>query len=128
MYGIKSAVRRLDFAPDIKEMQVIDVKNGRLVFRPRPGKPVSLADLQKSVVKAGYQIERSRIAVRGVLTPDGKLRVPETGQVFLLTGKKKPGEPGKAPDAQVAVAGAWEVRQGEQTVLLDERGPGEGGS
>lgn len=128
MYGIKTAVRRLDFAPDIKEMQVIDVKNGRLVFRPRPGKPVSLADLQKSVVKAGYQIERSRIAVRGVLTPDGKLRVPETGQVFLLAGKKTPGEPGKAPDSPVAVAGAWEVRQGEQTVLLDERGPGEGGS
>jgi hypothetical protein len=125
VYGIKSAVRRLDFAPDIKEMQVIDVKNGRLVFRPRPGKPVSLADLQKSVVKAGYQIERSRIAVRGVLTADGKLRVPETGQVFLLAGKKKPDE---SPDAPVAVAGAWEVRQGEQTVLLDERGPGEGGS
>jgi hypothetical protein len=124
VYGIKAAVRRLDFAPDIKEMEVIDVKNGRLVFRPRPGKPVSLADLQKSVVKAGYQIERSRIAVRGVLTPDGKLRVPETGQVFLLAGKKKPGE---SPDASV-VAGAWEVRQGEQTVLLDERGPGEGGS
>ena len=125
MYGIKSAVRRLDFAPDIKEMQVIDVKNGRLVFRPRPGKPVSLADLQKSVVKAGYQIERSRIAVRGVLTADGKLRVPETGQVFLLAGRKKPDE---SPDGQAAVAGAWEVRQGEQTVLLDERGPGEGGS
>lgn len=123
MYGIKAAVRRLDFAPDIKEMQVIDVQNGRLVFRPRPGKPVSLADLQKSVVKAGYQIERSRIAVRGVLTPDGKLRVPETGQVFLLAGKKKPG-----PDSPATVAGAWEVRQGEQTVLLDERGPGEGGS
>jgi hypothetical protein len=124
VYGIKAAVRRLDFAPDIKEMQVIDVQNGRLVFRPRPGKPVSLADLQKSVVKAGYQIERARISVRGVLTSDGKLRVPETGQVFLLAGKKKPGE---APDVQVAVAGAWEVRQGEQAVLLDERGPGEGG-
>jgi hypothetical protein len=125
VYGIKAAVRRLDFAPDVKEMQVIDVKNGRLVFRPRPGKPVSLADLQKSVVKAGYQIERSRIAVRGVLTPDGRLRVPETGQVFVLAGKKKPDGP---PDSPVAVAGAWEVRQGEQTVLLDERGPGEGGS
>ena len=125
MYGIKAAVRRLDFAPDIKDMQVIDVQNGRLVFRPRPGKPVSLAALQKSVVKAGYQIERSRIAVRGVLTPEGALRVPETGQIFLLAGKKKPGGP---PDSPVAVAGAWEVRQGEQAVLLDERGPGEGGS
>jgi hypothetical protein len=125
VYGIKAAVRRLDFAPDVKEMQVIDVKNGRLVFRPRPGKPVSLADLQKSVTKAGYQIERSRIAVRGTLAPDGRLRVPETGQVFLLVGKRKLDEP-KAPDTSVTAAGAWEARQGEQTILLDERGPGEG--
>jgi hypothetical protein len=124
VYGIKAAVRRLDFAPDIKEMQVIDVQNGRLVFRPRPGKAVSLADLQKSVTKAGYQIERSRIAVRGVLTPEGKLRVLETGQVFLLNGKR---QPEKAPDSAFVAAGAWEVRQGEQAILLDERGPGEGG-
>jgi hypothetical protein len=123
VYGIKAAVRRLDFAPDIKEMQVIDVKNGRLVFRPRQDKPVSLADLQKSVTKAGYQIERSRIAVRGTLAPGNRLRVPETGQVFLLVGQRKPGEPA---DSSITAAGAWEVRQGEQAILLDEKGPGEG--
>jgi hypothetical protein len=125
VYGIKSAVRRLDFAPDIKDMQVIDVKKGRFVFRPRPGKPVSLADLQKSVTKAGYQIERARISVRGTLAPDGKLRVPETGQVFLLVGQRKPGE---SSGSSVTAAGAWEARQGEQEILLDEQGPGEGGS
>ena len=125
MYGIKSAVRRLDFAPDIKDMQVIDVKKGRFVFRPRPGKPVSLADLQKSVTKAGYQIERARISVRGTLVSDGKLRVPETGQVFLLVGQRGPGE---SPGSSVTAAGAWETRQGEQEILLDEQGPGEGGS
>ncbi len=76
MYGIKSAVRRLDFAPDIKDMQVIDVKKGRFVFRPRPGKPVSLADLQKSVTKAGYQIERARISVRGTLAPTASCASP----------------------------------------------------
>lgn len=126
MYGIKTAVRRLDFAPDVKDMQVIDVKSGRFVFRPKPGKPVSLADLQKSVTKAGYQIERSRIAVRGVPAGGGRLRVPETGQIFLLVGKQEPGGlPEKAPDSPVTVAGGWEVRQGEQAILLDERGSGE---
>jgi hypothetical protein len=124
VYGIKSAVRRLDFAPDVKNMQVIDVKKGRFVFRPRPDKPVSLADLQKSVTKAGYQIERSRIAVRGTLAPDGKLRVSETGQTFLLVGQRKPGG---SPGSPVTAAGAWEARQGEQAILLDEPGPGEGG-
>lgn len=117
-------MRRLDFAPDIKEMQVIDVKKGRLVFRPRPDKPVSLADLQKSVTKAGYQIERSRIAVRGTLAADGKLRVSGTGQAFLLVGQRKPGG---SPSSSVTAAGAWEARQGEQAILLDEPGPGEGG-
>jgi hypothetical protein len=124
VHGIKTAVRRLDFAPDVKDMRVIDIKSGRFVFRPRPGKPVSLADLQKSVTKAGYQIERSRIAVHGVLAPDGNLRVPETGQEFLLVGKRKPAG---APGSTVTAAGAWEARQGGQAILLDERGPGEGG-
>jgi len=125
VYGIKTAVRRLDFAPDVKDMQVIDVKSGRLVFRPRPDRPVSLADLQKSVTKAGYQIERSRIAVQGVLAPDGRLRVPGTGQEFLLVGQRKPGG---APGSNLTVAGAWEMRPEGQAILLDERGPGKGGS
>jgi len=124
VHGIKTAVRRLDFAPDVKDMRVIDIQSGRFVFRPLPGRPVSLSDLQKSVLKAGYQIERSRIAVHGVLASDGKLRVPETGQEFLLVGKRTPtGSPGST----VTAAGAWEVRQGGQAILLDERGPGEGG-
>ena len=129
MYGIKAAVRRLDFAPNPKEMQVTDVKTGRFVFRPRPGKPVSLADLQKSVTKAGYQIERSRIAVQGVLSRDGTVRVPGTGQVFRLAGGEKlRALQAKTPaGAPVSVAGAWELRQGQETVLVDEPGPAEGG-
>lgn len=127
MYGIKAAVRRLAFAPDVKQMQVTDVKNGRFVFRPKPGQPVSLPDLEKYVTKAGYQIERSRIAVRGVLTPEGALRVAETGQVFRLVG------PEKLRDLQargsagspVTASGAWETRQGGPAILLGEPGPGE---
>lgn len=52
MYGIKAAVRRLDFAPEAKDMEVIDVATGRFVFKPRPGKAVSLAALEKAITQA----------------------------------------------------------------------------
>ena len=89
MYGIKAAVRRLEFAPDPKEMEVKDITNGRFVFQPRPGKPVSLADLRKAVTKAGYEIEGTWVEVAGTLTQDGRLRVPETGQLFRLEGEER---------------------------------------
>ena len=127
MYGIKAAVRRLEFAPDPKEMKVIHIETGRFVFRPKQGRPVSLADLQESVTRAGYEIERSRIAVQGVLTEDGRLRVPETGQVFLLAGRKAGDLRAKsAAGSTVTAEGAWELQEGEQAILLDEAGPAEG--
>jgi len=120
VYGIKTAVRRLEFAPENKEMEVTDIATGRFVFRPRPGKAVSLADLRKSVVDAGYEIEGTRIEVTGSLTEDGRLRVPETGQVFRLEGEKKPQA---APDGKVTVAGAWLAMDGEEAVRLEDRKP-----
>ena len=56
-------MRRLEFAPDPREMEVKDIANGRFVFRPRPGKPVSLADLKSAVTKAGYTIEGTWVEV-----------------------------------------------------------------
>lgn len=122
MYGIKAAVSRLDFAPEAKDMEVIDVTTGRFVFKPRPGKAVSLAALEKAVTQAGYEIEKTRIEVTGKLTEDGRLRVPETGQVFRLTGKE---HPQKASENPVTVAGGWKAEGGEQVVLLDEPRTGE---
>lgn len=123
MYGIKAAVRRLEFAPGPKEMEVVDVEKGRLVFRPVPGKPVSLADLRRLVTKAGYEIEQSRLAVEGIRLGDDRLRVPETGQVFRLVGPEALRELGTPnPDAPVRVEGVWDVEGEEQVLRLEPSG------
>ena len=110
-------MRRLEFAPAPKDMEVTDIENGRFVFRPRPDKPVSLADLRRMVTKAGYAIEGTWIEVSGALIPDGRLRVPETGEVFRLEGKL----PEKADAAgRVTAAGTWKVTDREETILIEE--------
>ena len=123
MYGIKAAVRRLEFAPDPKDMRVTDIKTGRFVFRPRPGKPVSLEQLEKAVTKAGYQIEKTRIEVTGTLAGQGGLRVPVTGQVFRLMGEQALRRLPK--EGRVTVAGGWKREGGAEALLLDEPGPEE---
>ncbi|HSK75236.1 MAG TPA: hypothetical protein VLQ45_02165 [Thermoanaerobaculia bacterium] len=123
MYGIKAAVRRLDFAPEAKDMEVIDVTTGRFVFKPRPGKTVSLAALEKAITQAGYEIEKTRIEVRGQRTDGDRLRVPETGQVFRLAGEKQ--LPAEASGGLVTVAGGWRAEGDEQIVQLDEPRTGE---
>lgn len=125
MYGIKAAVRRLDIAPDLKEMEVTDITNGRFVFKPRPGKRVSLEDLRKAISKAGYEIEETRIEVAGILTSNG-LRVPETDQVFLLEGAELLRQlREKAGAGQVTAAGSWRVEDRQETIVLEEpRVPG----
>jgi hypothetical protein len=121
VYGIKAAVRRLEFAPDPKDMEVTDITSGRFVFSPRPGKPVSLADLRKAITKAGYEIEGTRIEVVGALTDDGRLRVPETGQIFRLEGEEQVRKLREQAGAgRATVAGAWEVVNQEEAVLLEE--------
>ena len=122
MYGIKAAVRRLDYAPDPKDMEVTDIATGRFVFRPRPGKPVSLADLRKTVKKAGYEIEGTWIEVSGTLAPDGRLLVPETGQAFRLEGADRLRALRETADSagRVTAAGSWKVTDGQETILLAE--------
>ena len=122
MYGIKAAVRRLEFAPDPKDMEVTDITTGRFVFRPRANKPVSLADLRKAITKAGYEIEGTRIEISGSLMPDGRLRVPETGQVFRLEGERRLGElrSQASPESRVTTQGAWKTQDREEIVALEE--------
>lgn len=120
MHGIKTAVRRLEFAPKNKEMEVTDIATGRFVFRPRPDRPVSLEKLRKEIKNAGYEIAGTRIEVAGALTGDGRLRVPDTGQVFRLEGGA--GLRGKpAPDGSVTVTGVWTAKDGEEVVRLENR-------
>jgi hypothetical protein len=118
-------VRRLEFAPKAAEMEVTDITTGRFVFRPRPDKPVSLSRLRKEIENSGYEIEGTRIEVTGALTPEGRLRVPNTGQVFRLEGDAELRElRGKAsPDGQVTVTGAWTTQDGEEVVRLGEPKP-----
>jgi hypothetical protein len=125
VYGIKAAVRRLDFAPDTKDMEVTDIESGRFVFTPRPGKPVSLTDLRTAVTKAGYEIEGTWVEVSGMLTQDGRLRVPETGQVFRLEGEERLRALREKADAagRVTAAGSWKVTDGQETILLEEPRP-----
>lgn len=109
-------MRRLELAPDPKDMEVTDIENGRFVFPPRPDQPVSLEKLRQVVIDAGYEIEGTHIEVAGTLTPEGKLRVPETGQVFRLEGEKVQSQ---AADVPVSVAGVWEV-QGQEEIIVVE--------
>jgi hypothetical protein len=128
VYGIKTAVRRLEFAPPKStEMEVTDITTGRFVFRPRPDKPVSLKDLQKAVTKAGYAIEGTWIKVAGRRTPDG-VQVPETGQVFHLEGLEglegKDGPPKEEAEAgPVTAAGVWKVEGGREIIVPAEPRP-----
>ena len=115
-------MRRLEFAPDPKDMEVTDITTGRFVFRPRTDKPVSLADLRKAIAKAGYEIEGTRIEVSGSLTPEGRLRVPETGQVFRLDGERELGElrSKASPEGRVTAQGVWKNQEREEIVALEE--------
>lgn len=103
-------------------MEVTDVENGRFVFPPRPGKPVSLSGLETAITKAGYAIEGARIEVSGTLTPEGRLRVPETGQVFRLEGEERLRKlREKTPEGgTVTVSGAWKVVDQQEVLTLEE--------
>lgn len=114
-------MRRLEFAPDLEAMEVTDVENGRFVFPPRPGKPVSRSGLETVIAKAGYEIESTRIEVAGTLTPEGRLRVPETGQVFRLEGEERLRKLKEVADAgKVTVYGTWKVVDQQEVVVLEE--------
>ena len=57
-------MRRLEFAPAPKDMEVTDIENGRFVFRPRPDKPVSLAGHVAFVIRSSDRFpKRSSVAV-----------------------------------------------------------------
>lgn len=113
-------MRRLEFAPELEKMEVTDIESGRFVFPPRADQPVGLEDLRKAVIKAGYEIEGTRIEVAGILTADGKLRVPETGQIFRLEGEERlRGLQGQSAGGQVTAAGVWKAQDGEEVIVLE---------
>jgi hypothetical protein len=118
VYNVKTAVSRLSFAPRAKDMQVTDVKTGHFVFVPKPDRPVSREELERSVTRAGYQIEDIWIEVRGAVASGG-LQASGTGQTFALAGAKA-GEL-KAPPAgaPLVVRGRWRPGPGGGTIEVD---------
>ena len=99
MYNIQKAVSRLDYAPNLKEIEVIDFKKGLGVFTPKPDKPVSFAALKESLKKAGYKLAAADITVAGTLTKDEQgwaIVVQQSGQRLALEG----------PNVDQALAGA----------------------
>ena len=99
MYNIQKAVSRLDYAPKLKEIQVIDFKKGLGVFTPKPDKPVSFAALKETLKKAGYKLAAADITVVGTLARDEKgwaIVVQSSQQRFVLDG----------PNVEQALAGA----------------------
>jgi len=81
-------VSRLDYAPKLKEIKIIDIKKGIGVFTPKPEKAVSFAGLKESLKKAGYTLASAEITVVGKLEREDKAVFLKTGsgQRFALEG------------------------------------------
>ena len=89
MYNIQKAVSRLDYAPKLKEIELIDIRKGLGVFVPKPDKPVSFAALKATLKSAGYVLDAADISVAGTLSREGAqwvITVKPSGQEFLLEG------------------------------------------
>lgn len=97
MFNIQKAVSRLDYAPKLKEIKVIDIKKGIGVFVPKPDKPVSFAALKETLKKAGYTLAAADITASGTLERENKtwlLLLTGSGQRLFLEG----------PDAEQALS------------------------
>ena len=108
MHNITTAVRRLSFAPKPKDMKVTDIKTGHFVFVPRADRPAHYTELRREVVNAGYDVEGTKVEVRGTLGAEGTLVATGTRQVFALSGPAaaKLHEAMKS-GAELIVSGAW---------------------
>jgi hypothetical protein len=120
VWNIKTAVSRLSYAPNPKDMKVTNVKTGRFTFVPPPAKPVSYQELAKAIEKAGYGLEATAIEVRGTVGGDGRLRAGGTGQTFALAGPKR-AELAAAvkAGAPVSVYGRWRSAPTGETIDVE---------
>jgi hypothetical protein len=113
VFNIQKAVSRLNFAPKLNEIEIIDIKNGVGVFTPKAEKPISFAALKEALKKAGYTLASAKVTVKGELARDAEgwaLIAGASGQRFALEGEGA-GEAasGAAPNAQVEITGDWKT-------------------
>jgi len=113
VYNIQKAVSRLDFAPNLKQIEVTDFKKGLGLFTPKPEKPVSFAALRETLKKAGYTLSTADITVAGKLTRDEKgwaIVVEQSGQRFTLNGPNVDQIVAEAtPGDSIEVTGDWKT-------------------
>lgn len=80
---------RLDFAPKLEDIKIIDIKKGLGEFTPKPDKAASFAGVKNALKKAGYVLDAANITVVGRLVNDAGglwLEVEESKQRFALLG------------------------------------------
>jgi hypothetical protein len=113
VFNIQKAVSRLNFAPKLNEIEIIDIKNGIGVFTPKAEKPVSFAALKETLKKAGYTLASAKITVNGKLareTAGWSLLIDTSGQRFALEGEgvdQALSDP--VANALVEVTGDWKT-------------------
>ena len=113
MYNIQKAVSRLDFAPELEEIEVTDFKKGLGVFTPKPDKAVSFAALKERLKKAGYTLDSADITVAGTLTKSDKgwsILVEASRQQIFLTGSNVDQAIGGAnAGSSIEITGDWKT-------------------
>ena len=109
---------RLDYAPKLNEVRIIDIKKGLGEFAPKPGRPVSFAALKGALKKAGYTLDSAEVAVIGKLADGGRVLVADaSGQRFELEGGNLDKTlAGLAEGERVEVTGRWKsAGEGNET-------------
>jgi hypothetical protein len=122
-------VSRLEFAPNLKEIEVTDFQKGLGVFTPKADKTVSFAALKESLKKAGYTLAAADITVAGTLERDEKgwsIVVRQSGQRFALEGPNvDQALAGARPADEIEVTGDWKTAgtgpKAQETIYLSAR-------
>jgi hypothetical protein len=108
-------VSRLDFAPKLEAIEIIDIKKGLGKFTPKPDKPASFAALRGALKKAGYQLDSAEITLSGSLVQDGTgwwLEVTESKQRFALAGELvKQLTAASAAATRFQITGDWQTSE-----------------
>lgn len=93
----------------------VDLDQGVMEFTPQAGKPVSAGALKQAIEGAGYGTGKVTIRAAGELTTDSgapALKIPESGQIFLLEGRAR-----FAAGNQASVSGVVKSRRAGLEVI-----------
>lgn len=113
MFNVKKAVGRLDFAPKLDDIRVVDIKRGLGLFTPKPDKPASFAKIKSALKKAGYVLDSAEIVVSGTLIREESnwfIEIDSSKQRFALEGANlKETLADAASGASIEITGDWQT-------------------